>query len=145
MNKKLQFAFLVSLLVNVLLVGVLLGQLPERVDRGSSRGQRMEEAIAELPEPLQARFCEKMEPLREDRESLRNQIQEARDEAIRLLVTEPFDEAAYDRQVNKIHELRGLRAKRMAEVVKAVAKDSPLEQREMLAEMLKRPPPPPAK
>ena len=56
MNAKLKFAFLASLLVNVFLVGVLLGELPRRFDEGVSREERMEKAIEALPEPLRARF-----------------------------------------------------------------------------------------
>jgi uncharacterized membrane protein len=141
MNAKLKFAFLASLLVNVFLVGILLGELPHRFDDRLSREERMEKAIEALPEPLRARFRGKLERMREGSEQLRNQIQEAREEAIRILIAEPFDGTAYDRQVNKIHELYGQRSQRMAEIVKEVAKDLPPEQRQVLAEVLKRPPP----
>jgi uncharacterized membrane protein len=143
MNAKLKFAFLASLLVNVFLIGVLLGELPRRFEEGVSREDRMEKEIEKLPEPLRAQFRGKMERMREGSEQLRNQIQEAREEALRILIAEPFDGTAYDRQVSKIHDLYGQRAKRMAELVKEVAKDLPPEQRQVLAEVLKRPPPSP--
>jgi uncharacterized membrane protein len=139
-NTKLKFAFLISLLGNVLLVGILLGELPHRFGEGLSREERMGRAIEELPEPLRARFREKMERMREGSEPIREQIREAREEAIRILIAEPFDGTAYDRQVSKIHELHGQRSQRMAEVVKEVAKDLPPEQRQVLAEVLRRPP-----
>lgn len=142
MNRKLQFAFLVSLLVNVFLIGVLLGELPHHFKKERlSREERMEKALKELPESLKKQFREKMVHMREGNTLIRHQIQEARQEAIRILTTEPFDGAAYDRQVDKIHSLYGQRAKRMAEVVKAVALDVSLEQRQALAEVLRRPPP----
>jgi len=140
MNAKLKFAFLASLLVNVFLVGILLGELPHRFDEKLSREERMEKAIEKLPEPLRARFRGKLEHMREGNEQLRDQIQEAREEAIRILTAEPFEETTYDRQVNKIHELYGQRSQRMAGVVKEVAKDLSPEQRRVLAEVLKRPP-----
>ena len=139
MNAKLKFAFLASLLVNVFLVGVLLGELPHRFDEGLSREERMEKALEKLPEPLRARLRGKLERMREGSERIRDQIQEAREEAIRILIAEPFDGTAYDRQVSKIHELHGQRSQRMAELVKEVAKDLPPEQRQVLAEVLKRP------
>lgn len=137
MNKQLKGAFLVSLLANILLVGVLLGELPHRFERVSSYQERMEKTLKALPEPVQARFRDEM---REDGEPMRDRIQAAREEAIRILVTEPFDESAYDRQVNEINELRVRRSKRMAGIVKEIAKDLPLEQRKVLAGMLRRPP-----
>lgn len=142
MNAKLKFAFLASLLVNVFLLGVLLGELPRRFDEGVSSEDRMEKAIDTLPEPLRVRLRGEMERRRADSEQLRQQIHHAREEALRILVAEPFEDIAYDRQVRAIHELYGQRAKRMAEIVKEVAKDLPPEQRRLLAEVLKRPPPP---
>jgi uncharacterized membrane protein len=141
MTAKLKFAFLVSLIVNVFLIGMLLGELPHRFDGRLSREERMQKAVESLPEPLRTRFREKMESVREGSEPIREQIHQAREEAIRILVAEPFDGTAYDRQVGKIHELHGQRSRRMAEAVKEVAKDLPQEQRQALAEVLKRPPP----
>src|SRR6476660_1982774 len=141
MNAKLKFAFLMSLVVNVFLVGVLLGELPHRFDEGMSREERLAKATEALSEPLRTQFRGKMDRLREGSEPLREQIREAREEAIRILVAEPFDGTAYDRQVRKIHELHGQRSQRMAEFVKEVATDLPPEQRQVLAEVLKQPPP----
>ncbi|MGH7830117.1 MAG: periplasmic heavy metal sensor [Candidatus Binatia bacterium] len=142
MSKKLKVAFLVSIVLNVLLLGVLLGQLPKRFDREVSRQERMEKALEKLPEPAQSRLREKLQQMRETAEPIRDQIRQAREEAIRILSTEPFDEAAYDRQVNKINDLRVQMGKRMARSFKEVAKDSTPEERKMLAEILQRPPSP---
>ena len=142
MNKKLKFVFLASILLNVLLGGVLLGELPRRLDRSLSRQEQMDKAIKELPEPMRSRFRNKMEQARKDVEPIRDQIQEARNETIHVFIAEPFDEAAYDRQVSKITDLRVQLAKRMAASMKEAAKELPPEQRQALAEAFKRPPTP---
>jgi uncharacterized membrane protein len=142
MNKKLKFVFLASILLNVLLGGVLLGELPRRLDRSLSRQEQMDNAIKELPEPMRSRFRNKLEQTRKDAEPIRDQIREARNETIRVFVSEPFDEAAYDRQVSKISDLRVQLAKRMAASMKEAAKELPPEQRQALAEAFKRPPTP---
>jgi uncharacterized membrane protein len=139
MNKALKATLLASFILNVLFVGVLLGQLPNRFATGSVVRQRMDDAINDLPEPQRSRFRQKMEQTRKEVQPIRDQIQEARGEAIRVFVAEAFDEAAYDRQVNKISELRAELTKRMAASVKEVAKDLPPEQRETLSEAFKRP------
>ncbi|HEV8342073.1 MAG TPA: periplasmic heavy metal sensor [Candidatus Binatia bacterium] len=142
MNKKLKFVFLASILLNVLLGGVLLGELPRRLDRSLSRQEQMDKAIKELSEPMRSRFRNKMEQARKDVEPIRDQIQEARNETIRVFIAEPFDEVAYDRQVSKITDLRVQLAKRMAASMKEAAKELPSEQRQALAEAFKRPPTP---
>src|SRR5919106_6603415 len=121
MNKKVKFAFLASILLIVLLLGVLLGQFPQRLDRDLSRQARIDKAIEELPEPAQTRFRERMEQMRADVEPIRAQIRAARDEAIHIMVTEPFDAAAYDRQVSRINELRVQMVQRMSDVFKEAA------------------------
>jgi uncharacterized membrane protein len=140
MNTKLKFACLASLIVNVLLIGVLLGQLPNRFEQGPSRQHSMEQALQELPEPIQAQVRGKIEQMHEAVEPIREQIREARDEAVRALITEPFDQATYDRQVDTINDLRMQRSKRMADTFKELAKVLPPEQRNILAKILKRPP-----
>lgn len=139
MNGRLKMAFLASILLNVLLVGILLGALPHYFEQELSHRQRIEKALKELPEPVQARFREQMESLGEP---LREQSRRAREEAIRILLAEPFDEPAYDRQINKINEIRVQMATRMAKIVKDIARDLPPEQREALAEVLRRRPAP---
>ena len=84
-----------------------------------------------------------MERMREGSEQLRDQIQAAREEAIRILIAEPFDGTAYDRQVSKIHELHGQRSQRMAEIVKEVAKDLPPEGGKPCLSVVGRPRPAP--
>jgi uncharacterized membrane protein len=140
MNRSLKLVFLASIILNVLFVGVLAGLLPHGFDRSSSRQQRMENAIKTLPEPVQSRFRGEMEQTRKQVEPIRNQIEEARNETIRILTTEPFDEAAYERQVNKIQELRLQMGKQMSDNMKEVAKSLPPEQRKELAKILQRPP-----
>ncbi|HET8564290.1 MAG TPA: periplasmic heavy metal sensor [Candidatus Binatia bacterium] len=140
MSRKLKLAFLASIIVNVLLIGVILGHFPRSFDRGSSRQQRMEKALKGLPEPAQSQLREKMERMRADGEPMRDQIRQAHDEAIRILTTEPFDKAAFDRQVDKITELRVQMSKTMARNFKEFARELPSDQRHVLAEMLQPPP-----
>lgn len=140
MTRKLRVAFLLSIIVNVLLAGVILGALPHRFYGSPPSRETFRLDIDNLPEPARSRFREKIDEFRNS--PSRRQMTEARNEAIRLLVAEPFDEAAYDRQINKISELRRQMTKRMADDMKDVVKGLPAEQRNAIAEILKRPPPP---
>ncbi|MET0501022.1 MAG: periplasmic heavy metal sensor [Candidatus Binatia bacterium] len=140
MNKTIKLTFVTSLVLNVLLVGVLLGRLPREV--GFGRQQRIERALKDLPEPTQTRFREKFQQMRAGSEPLRKQIVVARDEAIRVLGADPFDEAAYDRQLSKIDDLQLQMFKKMGQVVKEIAKELSPEERRLFAQVLRRPPPP---
>jgi uncharacterized membrane protein len=135
MNQKLKWIVLASILLNVLLVGILFGQLPRRMDRDVYRQQIMEQAVKKLPESTREPFRQKLEHMRIAAEPIRRQIREARDESIRIVITEPFDEAAFNRQVRRINDLRV----QMADILKEAAKNLPPEQKLALGESMKRP------
>src|SRR4030095_3043381 len=118
MSRKTKLIFVGSIVLNVLLVGVLVGQSPRRFDRGAMREQRMEQAIKDMPEASQARIRNRFRQLRTAAERLFNQMRQIQDESARLLGAEPFDEAAFDSQQAKINELRANMTKKLAEVVK---------------------------
>src|SRR4030095_15983372 len=106
MTKTVKLVFLVSLVLNILLLGVILGHVPRSLEGRPSRQERMEKALQELPDSVEARFREKFQQIRAAGEPQRQQMDSARAEALRLLGGEPFDEAAYDQQVSKIDGLR---------------------------------------
>lgn len=144
MNRTVKLAFLASIILNVLLIGVLLGQSPRRFDRGAIRQQRMEQAIKDLPEASQTRLRERFQQLRAAADPLFAQMRQAQDETASLLGAEPFDEAAFDRQEAKLNELRAEMTKKLSQVVKNAIKDLTPEERRRFAELLRRPPSPPA-
>jgi uncharacterized membrane protein len=142
MSQKTKLAFIASIVLNVLLVGVLLGQSPRRFDRGTMRQQRMEQVIKDLPEASQTRLREKFQQLRAAADPLFEQIRKSEEEAVQLLAKAPFDEPAYDRQVSKITEIRVAMTKKLSQVVKDANKDLSAEERTRFAQLLRRPPPP---
>jgi uncharacterized membrane protein len=139
MSKAVKLLFVVSLVLNFLLLGVLLGRLPR--DVGFGRQQRLEQTLKNLPEPTQARLREKFNQMRAAADPLREQIRVAREQALRILGADPFDEAAYDRQVSQFDDLQLQMFKRMAQVIKEIAHGLSPEERRLFADMLRRPPP----
>ena len=142
MNTKLKSAFIASIVLNVLLLGIFFGTLSPGFGRESSRRERLTAEIEKLPEPARSRFRDKMSQIRSADDPLREQIRQARNQAIELLVAQRFDEAGYDKQLIQISQLRGQLSKRLADDLKALVRGLPPEQRTAIGEMLKRPAPP---
>ena len=142
MNTKLKSAFIVSIILNVLLLGIFFGTLSPGFGRESSRRERLTAEIEKLPEPARSRFRDKMAQLRAADDPLRDQMRQARNQAIDLLVAEPLDQAAYDKQLIQISQLRGQISKRVADDLKELVSGLPPEQRAAVGEVLKRPAPP---
>jgi uncharacterized membrane protein len=143
MNKKLKGAFIASIVLNVLLLGIFFGTLSPGLGRESSRRERLTAEIEKLPEPARSRFRDKMAQLRATDDPLREQMRQARNQAIDLLIAEPLDEVAYDKQLIQISQLRAQISKRVSDALKELVRELPPEQRTAVGEMLKRPPPPP--
>lgn len=142
MNTKLKSAFIVSIILNVLLLGIFFGTLSPGFGRESSRRERLTAEIEKLPEPARSRFRDKMAQLRAADDPLRDQMRQARNQAIDLLVAEPLDQTAYDKQLIQISQLRGQISKRVADDLKELVRGLPPEQRAAVGEVLKRPAPP---
>jgi uncharacterized membrane protein len=140
MSKTLKLLFLTSVTLNVLFLGVLLGQLPQRFRTAFSPQARMEAAIKDMPEPARSRIHVKMDQMFKETQPLRDQIQKVRNETIGIFIADPFDEAAYDRHVSQIDGLRLEMAKRFAVNMKEIARELPAAQRKKLAEAFERPP-----
>ena len=142
MSKKFKLAFLASLILNVVLIGFFLGQSPRRFDRTALREERMEQAFEGLPAEAQSRLRDKFAQLRTVAQPLFEQMRAAQDEAARTLGAEPFDEAAYDRQIIKINQLRSETTDRLSKIAKATAVSLSAEERRRFAAMLRRSTPP---
>jgi len=142
MNKKFKIAFLASLFLNVVLIGVFLGQSPRHFDREARREQRLDQALEGLPVEAQSRLREKMAQLRSAAQPLFERIRTAQDEAARALGAEPFDEAVYNLKIVEINRLRMESTERLSKVAKAAAMSLPADERRRFAEMLRRPRPP---
>ena len=142
MSKTVKLVFFASVLLNLLLIGVILGRVPHGFDGPLTRQQRMEGALKKLPEAAQSRFREKFAQIRAAGEPLRAQMDAARDEALRLMSAETFDETAYDRQVNKYEGLREERFRRMSQAIKQIASELAPDERRTLADLLRRSPRP---
>lgn len=142
MNTKVKGAFIASIVLNVLLLGIFFGRLSPGFGRESSRRERLTAEIEKLPEPARSRFRDKMAQLRAADDPLRDQMRQARNQAIDLLVAEPLDEAAYDKQLIQISQLRVQISKRVADDLKELVRGLPPEQRAAVGEVLKRPAPP---
>jgi uncharacterized membrane protein len=141
MSKTIKLALVASLVLNLLLLGVMLGQVPRAFDAPPTRQQRMEQSLSKLPEPVQTRLRERFAQIRLASEPQRQEIDRTRAEALQILGAEPFDEAAYDRQIKKIEQLRAEMFRGMGQSIKQTAKELAPAERRMMAELLRRPTP----
>jgi uncharacterized membrane protein len=68
-------------------------------------------------------------------------IKEEKDRAMQLLLTDPFDGAAYQKSIDKIHALRGQAVQHITDKIKKWAPNLSKKDRAFVAEILRHPPP----
>ena len=137
MSKKMKILIFSSLLLNVLLVGVVIGDVSHRFHKEFFVRKSVEDFASKLPEDKGALFLETVQRVYLNNRDEYNQLREARKEAIKLLSAPEFDEAAYRLQVEKIHKLRSLMKWRLADATIELAKQFSQEERKALAQHLR--------
>ena len=137
MSKKMKILIFSSLLFNVLLVGVVIGDVTHRFHIEHFVRKSVQEFASKLPEDKAALILETVERVHLNNRDAYNQLREARKEAIKLLSAPEFDEAAYRLQVENIHELRGLMKRRLADATIELARQFSQEERRTLAQNLR--------
>lgn len=140
MSKKMRILVLGSLFLNALLVAVVIGHVSHRLERGGFGVRHMPRPAIKLPADKEALFFKTMERVKRENRKLHEQIREIRERTLAVLTAPEFDEAAYQREVEKLHDLRGLMMQRLADATKDLGKRFSREEREALAEHLRRPP-----
>jgi len=138
MSKKIKILIFSSLLLNVLLIGVVIGDVSHRFHKEFSVRKSVEEFASKLPEDKGALFLETIQRVHLNNRDAYHQLRDARKEAMNLLSAPEFDEAAYRLQIEKIHELRSLMKRRLADATIELARQFSQEERSALAQYLRR-------
>jgi uncharacterized membrane protein len=138
MSKKIKILIFISLLLNVLLVGVVIGDVTHRFHIEHFVQKSAQEFASTLPGDKAALFLETVERVHLNNRDAYNQIREARKEAMKLLSAPEFDESAYRLHIEKIHELRSLMKRRLADATIELARQFSQEERSTLAQHLRR-------
>ena len=137
MSKKMKILIFSSLLLNVLLAGVVIGDVSHRFHKEYFVRKSVEEFASKLPGDKAALLLETVERVHLNNRDAYNKIRETREEAMKLLSADEFDEAAYRLQVEKIHKLRSLMKRRLADATIELAKQFSQEERRALAQHLR--------
>ena len=145
MSKKITMLIIASLLLNVLLVGIIIGNISHRVDgkRFVRRHGHGREFAVKLPPAKQELFFTTMERVNRENRGIHRQMREARQRVFLILTAPEFDEVAYQREVEKLDQLRTQMMRRLEDATKELAKQFDQEERKSLADHLRNPRPTP--
>lgn len=125
MSKPIKIIFTLSLLLNLILVGVSVGCLWKRHDHKMPFAEASEETRAQF----RAAFEDNRDAMRADIDTVRA----ARASLEGIIAAEPFDRAAYDAEVKEVLVVRDRMGERRADILGDVLEKLPAEERAQIA------------
>lgn len=128
MSKSIKIIFTLSLLLNLILVGVSVGCLWKRHDHKMPFAESSEETRAQF----KAAFEGNREAMRADIDTIRS----SRATLENIIAAEPFDRAAYDTEVKKVLSVRDRMGQRRSEILGDVLEKLPAEERAQIAKKI---------
>ncbi len=145
MNSPLRIPLMFSLVLNLLLVGLVAGHFLRAPDALSPSDAPMPQSLDAIEEVAVQLPAEKAQALRQVMASAKaatqtqkDEMKAARERTTEILRTEPFDAAAYQQEVSRLHELRGQMMQEMANATMQAAAGLNAEERSLLANTFKR-------
>ncbi len=142
MNKKMKIILILSVLLNMLFIGLVIGHMTHRFGPEEFMRWRTMRFARRLSPEKRTLFMETLKKVYRDNEGIHEKIREGRKRIVSILSAPEFDEKAYQEEVEKMHRLRGLMMQRLADATKELAKAFTPEERKALAAHLLKPPRP---
>lgn len=139
MSSRIKLLFTISVILNFLLAGVIIGHYSKHIISSSETAHYLPEEFTENISPeKQVRVAEMLRELREVNRPVREEIRQSKRDIADLLAMKEFDEELYDLKVAHMHGLYRSMAERRASVIKEIAIMLDHEERVIFADYLKK-------
>lgn len=138
MSKKLRLLILVSVMLNVVFIGMFIGKLSRKgaPEWQAYHAEHLTQLVQLLPEDKRVVFADRIAQMHEQNVVLFPQMQALRKESMAILVAEEFDPVAYATKVEQLQSVRGQMKSGMGLFVRDIAQELNQEQRKELAKIL---------
>ena len=140
MSRNIKILLLLSIIINVLLVGVVIGHFSTKYMAKKHFKGHFPKVGKVLPPEKQEMLTDAMMKHHKESGKTKRKIHKVREEIVKILAAPEFNEQLYDEKVEELHNLHGEMAKGLSEVTKKLAVKFTPEERRVLAEILKRKP-----
>lgn len=140
MNRKLKIFFIISISLNVLLVGMEAGRWLHKPPVPMKKHERILKLVEEssIPDEKRTIITQKLAAM--NNEDVRRKNDKLQEESLAILTAENFDAEAYRKNVLQTFALRNQKMDDIANSIVELATHLNLEERRRLAEILRFPP-----
>ncbi len=136
MSKTVKILFALSIILNILFAGVVIGTYSYGFKMKVSTHQDLEELIKEFPKDKQVLVTQSIESLREKTKATKKEIRVKRKEIVEVLSAPEFDPALYDRKVAELHTLMARLGSEFADTARNLALNLDQDERKALSAII---------
>jgi uncharacterized membrane protein len=145
MSRTIKILIFSSILLNILLIGFIIGNASHRFFGEDYHRKKSPELAARLPLDKEKLFFNTMKKVHKENRDIQKQIRRSRERIFSILTAPQFDEASYQSEVENLYKLRGVMMQRLSNATKKLAEQFNQEERKALAEYLRHLPGSPRK
>jgi len=138
MSNRVKVVLTVSLVLNVLLVGILIGFFSGDFKEHRKMRADMHRSIDNLPEEKAKLVKKTMRNLHKETKKTRKQVRKTRKNINKIISAPEFDISAYDAEIKKLQDLHAEIMDKFGKATKELALQMEQDEREVIAELLEK-------
>ncbi len=138
MSKKIKTVLTVSIILNVLLLGVLIGMSADDYKDHRNKRAEFRSAVDKLPAEKSKLVKKTMRGLHKETRKIRNEVKKTRKNINKIISAPEFDESAYDKEIENLQRLQSEIMLKFGKVTKELAVQLEQDERKVIAELLKK-------
>ncbi|MBF0275448.1 MAG: periplasmic heavy metal sensor [Nitrospinae bacterium] len=138
MTKSLKLIIALSLLLNLMLAGIIVGFFTQRVIPHNALDRDEFLNSVNLPEEKKKFFLNVMQSNRKEHMELRERVKEGREKLLDILSAKVFDEIAFENQAKEFQKLRGSLTDGFTDTMRSIGKEFTAEERKVVVEHLRK-------
>lgn len=138
MNDKIKLVLTVSVILNFLMIGLLIGDISKSLFLKEDKYDHFKEMTEKLPDDKMQMVMERIKSMKEDHKMVKEEILNTKKQIADILRAPEFNEEMYDKKILEMHNLYRGKARNMANTIKELARELTPEEREVLAQMIEK-------
>ncbi len=138
MSKKIKIVLTVSIILNVLLLGVLIGMSADDYKDHRNKRADFRSALDKLSPEKSKMVNKTMRSLHKETRKTRKEVKKTRNKINKILSAPEFDESAYDTEIKNLKKLQAEIMDKFSIVTKDLALKLEQDERKVMAELLKK-------
>lgn len=140
MNRGIKVFIMVLVGLNLLMAGILIGNYSKPPKHVKKVFPPVREKMHKMSDQSSKIFEASMEEVRQNNFLIEKKIRQKREDIVQLMSAEQFDENMYQAAIDELHVMRKAQTQNLVAAAKVMAKEFSVEDRRVLAQLLKKPP-----